>query len=111
MEGIKKANETLIGATDRHNEQVLAVYANFVEEWSCAVIDDNLVGPLLSFYHHDNNPCFFKIETLSYRVSRAVDSTRESISLSFVCSYQNTWPARRWGDSASEGTSVHIPRG
>ncbi len=45
VEGIKRANETLLRAADSKNEQVLAVYADFVQEWSRALIDENLVSP------------------------------------------------------------------
>ncbi|KIY65669.1 hypothetical protein CYLTODRAFT_400074 [Cylindrobasidium torrendii FP15055 ss-10] len=43
VEGIRQANETLVAAiADSEVEAVLAVYAEFVEEWSTAAIDDNL---------------------------------------------------------------------
>ncbi|KAK0437529.1 U3 small nucleolar RNA-associated protein 6-domain-containing protein [Armillaria borealis] len=42
VEGIRKANEMLMGATDGGEEGVLEVYGNFIEQWCKAAIDDNL---------------------------------------------------------------------
>ncbi|KAK0213041.1 U3 small nucleolar RNA-associated protein 6-domain-containing protein [Desarmillaria ectypa] len=42
VEGIRKANEMLMGATDGGEEGVLEGYGNFVEQWCKAAIDENL---------------------------------------------------------------------
>ncbi|KAG7446482.1 uncharacterized protein BT62DRAFT_1021837 [Guyanagaster necrorhizus] len=42
VEGIRKANEMLMGATDGGEEGVLEVYGNFIEQWCQAAIDENL---------------------------------------------------------------------
>jgi len=48
VEGLKRANEEmLLRAQDSGKEDVLRVYAEFVEEWWETTIDDNLVGDLL----------------------------------------------------------------
>ena len=48
VEGLKRANEEmLLRAQDSGKEDVLRVYAVFVEEWWETTIDDNLVGDLL----------------------------------------------------------------
>lgn len=45
VDGIKQANETLIASADNKNEPVFAAYADFVKEWSRALINEDLVSP------------------------------------------------------------------
>lgn len=52
VEALKKANENFLAAIDegKNGEEFLRTYAEFVEEWCRAHIDDNLVSVITSFY-------------------------------------------------------------
>lgn len=107
VEGIKRANETLMDAADSKNEQVLAVYADFVEEWSRAVIDENLVSLPVTMMHDAWSSRMIFTEIVSYLFAGAVNTAGEDVSRAVVRAYQTVGGASRWDRGADKGAEIH----
>lgn len=97
VEAIRVANEELLRAVQAGNgsEAVSQVYADFVDEWCRAGIDENLVGriSLSSSLYLDCqsfNRCCCYTETLSYLVATLAHSANEFVTITALSRYQIT---------------------
>lgn len=108
VDGIKQANETLMASADSKNEPVFAAYAEFVKEWSRALIDEDLVSPgFTCSTTRGNGSCFFT-ENLSNHVPGAINPTGEDVSIAAVCAHHSLGRSSRWKHGADQGSEVHV---